>query len=178
MAITHPETALVPYIRGELEGAERERVASHLAGCAQCRESAQSFHSLLGEVANRIDELPTPEWNAYRAELRRKLAARGEPRQRWWMPGFVWGGLGLAVAAALALWLTLPGHETGSAPAQQLALEQQQLALEQQMDVADVGLLRNYPVVQRLDLLENYDVIEHLDELRPAGAQPSNAVRS
>jgi hypothetical protein len=45
------------------------------------------------------------------------------------------------------------------------------------MDVADVGLLRNYGVVKRLDLLENYDVIEHLDELRPA-PKASDAVRS
>ena len=40
-----------------------------------------------------------------------------------------------------------------------------QLAMEQQMSAADVGLLRNYGVVEKLDLLENYDVIEHLDEL-------------
>ncbi len=34
--------------------------------------------------------------------------------------------------------------------------------------VTEIGLLRNYPVVEHLDLLENYDVIERLDELTPA----------
>ena len=40
-----------------------------------------------------------------------------------------------------------------------------QLAMEQQAEPVDVGLLRDYPVVEQLDLLENYDVIEHLDQL-------------
>jgi len=172
MPATHPETALVPHLRGELAGAERERVAAHLQGCAQCRESAESFRSLLAELAARIDELPTPEWSAYRAQLRRKLAERSEPRERWWRPGLLWGGFAVAAAtAALAIWLTVPGLRHSAPSAEQLAFEQQQ------MDIADVGLLRNYGVVQRLDLLENYDVIEHLDELRPP-AGPSHAVRS
>ncbi len=172
MAAIHPETALAPYVRGELDGAERQRVAEHLAGCGQCRESAESFRALLAELSARIDELPAPEWTAYRAQLRRKLAARQEPRARWWRPAYGWAGLGVAAAAAaLALWFAVPGFRPFSAP------EDEQLALEQQMDVADVGLLRNYGVVNRLDLLENYDVIEHLDELQPA-PKPDHAVRS
>jgi anti-sigma factor RsiW len=172
MALTHPETALVPYIRGELAGAEQARVAEHLAGCAQCRESAESFRSLLGELAARLEELPTPDWTIYRAQLRRKLAARSEPRVPWWRQGFAWGGfaVGAAAAAALVLWLSFPGVRP-TAPLED------QLAFEQQGDVVDVGLLRNYGVVQKLDLLENYDVIAHLDELRPA-PKPSDAVQS
>ncbi len=172
MAATHPETALVPFIRGELTGTERNRVAEHLERCGQCRESAESFRLMLAELAARLDELPAPDWTAYRAELRRKLAARNEPRERWWrVPAFGWAGLGVAVAAAaLALWLAVPGFRPAAPPVEQLAFEQQ-------ADIADVGLLRNYPVVQRLDLLENYDVIEHLDELQPA-AKPSNEMRS
>jgi len=172
MASTHPETALVPYIRGELAAVELKRVAEHLEHCGQCRDSAESFRSLLGELATRVEELPTPEWSAYRAELRRKLAARTEPRVRWWQQGVVWGGLvGAAAAAALALWFVIPGLRQSAPREDQIAFEQQQ------MDVADVGLLRNYGVVKRLDLLENYDVIEHLDELRPA-PKASDAVRS
>jgi len=173
MAVNHPETALVPYIRGELTDAERLSIAEHLERCGQCRESAESFRSLLAELSSRIEELPTPEWNAYRAELRRKLAARNEPRPAWWRLAFGWAGLATAAAAAvaLALWLAVPGWRH-SAPSED------QLAFEPQMEeVTDVGLLRNYGVVQRLDLLENYDVIEHLDELRPE-RKPSDAVRS
>ncbi len=43
--------------------------------------------------------------------------------------------------------------------------------MEDVMSHTDVGLLRDYPVVERLDMLENYDVIEHLDELSPAPPQ-------
>jgi hypothetical protein len=42
------------------------------------------------------------------------------------------------------------------------------LAMEQSAEPVDVGLLRDYPVVEKLDLLEDYDVIEHLDEMPPA----------
>lgn len=178
MTATHPETALVPYLRGELSGAERELVAGHLERCGQCLETAESFRTLLADLATQVEELPTPEWNAYRAELRRKLAARNQPRRQswlpafqWWRPAFGWAGLAAAASAAvLALWFTVPGMRQSAPP-------EDQLALEQQMAVTDVGLLRNYGVVTRLDLLENYDVIEHLDELQPA-PKPSNAVRS
>ncbi len=173
MAVSHPETALVPYIRGELSGAERELVAAHLAGCEQCRESAQSFGALLSELSSRIDELPVPHWGAYRSELRRKLEAHKQRRLKWWRPVYGWGaGLTAAAAAALALWLAVPGlnNPSNEPPGDQLALEQQ-------MGVTDVGFLRNYDVVQQLDLLENYDLIEHLDELRPM-PKSSDALRS
>jgi len=170
MAATHPETALVPFIRGELAGTERDNIAQHLERCEQCRESAESFRSLLADLATRLDELPTPEWGVYRAQLRRKLAARNQPRERMWRPAFGWAGLvAAAAAAALALWFVVPGFHPSAPSEDQLAFEQP--------DVVDVGLLRNYAVVQRLDLLENYDVIDHLDELRPA-PKPNDEMRS
>jgi hypothetical protein len=181
MPATHPDTALVPFMRGELSGAERERIAGHLEGCAQCRQEAESFQSLLAELSGRLDELPTPDWSIYRAQLRDKLAERLQPRTPWWQLSFGWAGLAMgAAAAAIALWLVVPGLRHGGSTQDQLALvqPQDQLALMQPMEVADVGLLRNYGVVERLDLLENYDVIEHLDEIKPAAPQPGNAARS
>jgi anti-sigma factor RsiW len=163
--------ALVPFIRGELAALERERVAGHLEGCAQCRLEAESLRSLLSELSARIDELPTPNWTVYGAQLRRKLAARTQPRARWWSGSVGWASFAAAAAAAaIAIWFVAPGFHP-AVPADD------QLALVQQLDVTDVGLLRNYGVVERLDLLENYDVIEHLDELKPV-SQPGNAVRS
>ncbi len=181
MAANHPDTALVPFIRGELAAIERERVAGHLEGCLQCRREAESLQSLLAELSVRIDELPTPNWTAYRAQLRRKLVARTQPRARWWGSEWWSGSFGwasfaaAAAAAAIAVWLAVPGlHPVTSSP---MTPSDAQIALVQQLDVTDVGLLRNYGVVSRLDLLENYDVIEHLDELKPV-SQPGNAVRS
>ena len=159
---THPESALVPYLRGELAGDELASVRRHLEECAQCRESMESLASTIQHVESHLSELPTPEWIAYRSELRRKIAARSESRLRWWRPGFAWAGLATAGAAiaALVLFVSRPDFR-GVTPAVD------QLAMEQQMSAADVGLLRNYGVVEKLDLLENYDVIEHLDELPP-----------
>jgi anti-sigma factor RsiW len=160
MATTHPETALVPYLRGELRGDELASVRGHLEDCAQCRESIDSLASTIQHVASHLSELPTPEWIAYRSELRRKIAVRNESRHRWWRPGIAWAGLATAGAAiaTLILFISRPDFR-GATP------QMDQLAMEQQMSAADVGLLRNYGVVEKLDLLENYDVIEHLDEL-------------
>ena len=43
---THPQSALLPYLRDELDADERTRVADHLQGCAECRESAESLAAL------------------------------------------------------------------------------------------------------------------------------------
>ena len=157
---THPETALVPYLRGELAGDELASVRHHLEECAQCRESMESLASTIQHVESHLSELPTPEWIAYRSELRRKIAAR-ESRHRWWRPNTAWAAGLATVGAAIAtllLFVSRPDFRGTIPPVDQLAMEQQ-------MSAADVGLLRNYGVVEKLDLLENYDVIEHLDQL-------------
>ncbi|MGH8013578.1 MAG: methyltransferase [Candidatus Binataceae bacterium] len=58
---THPETELVPYLRGELQGAQRERIAHHLKHCARCRELVASFAAGMRELSLRI-EIPAPDW--------------------------------------------------------------------------------------------------------------------
>jgi anti-sigma-K factor RskA len=163
MAAIHPETDLVPFFRGELSADERDRVQHHLEGCAQCRQSMEALAGTLRRVSARLDELPTPEWSAYRRELRLKLAQQTQERTRWWRPQVVWTSLATAGVGVAALVLALSMRQTplGAAP------EVAQLAMEQPAEAVDVGLLRNYPVVERLDLLEDYDIIEHLDQLPP-----------
>jgi len=172
VSATHPETDLVPFFRGELSAAERDRVQHHLDECEQCRESMGALANTMQRVAAHLDELPTPEWNAYRREVRLKLAAHSEPRSRWWRPGVAWVSLATAAVgvAALLLVLSMRPAPHGTTP------EVDQLAMEEQAEPVDVGLLRNYAVVEKLDLLENYDVIEQLDEL-PA-AQHNHDTRS
>ena len=167
----HPETELVPFLREELSADEHARVRRHLDDCEHCRNSMNELAATMRRVSARLEELPTPEWSAYRRELRLKLAARTERRASWWRPALAWTSLataGLAAAAlALVLWTRPPS--TGIAPGvDQLAMESP--------ETVDVGLLRNYGMVEKLDLLENYDVIEHLDELPPA--EQSNGTRS
>ena len=72
----HPDTDLVPYLRGELPPAERERVARHLEECPDCKQDTELLRDLLGNLAHAIGEPPTVNWARYRAELREKLEAR------------------------------------------------------------------------------------------------------
>ncbi len=169
---THPQTALIPYLRDELNEDERTRVADHLRGCAECRESAESLAALSAELARQMERMPVPEWMSYRAQLYRKLAARGQTAERrWWHPGLAWGSIATAGVAVAALILVLTIRSGPSTPSVD------QLAVENEMAGADIGLLRNYPVVEHLELLEDYDVIEHLDELPPVAKQ-DDALRS
>ncbi|MGH7843086.1 MAG: anti-sigma factor family protein [Candidatus Binataceae bacterium] len=170
MRRSHPQADLIPFLRGELSGRERARIAAHLEGCGECRAQAETLTRTLGLIARELAQLPTPDWNAFRAELRRKLAAREAPAPRWWrQPIFAWTAIAAAGVAAVAIvsLIVLPRGPNGAGP----LLDQ--LAFEDMISRTDVGLLRNYPMVERLDLLENdnYEVIEHLDELEPSDAK-------
>ena len=168
---SHPETELVPFLREELSAEERARVQHHLDDCELCRQAMNELAATMRRVSVRLEELPTPEWSAYRRELRLKLAARTERRARWWRPAVAWTTLATAGvgAAMLAFVLWMRPSSPGIAPGvDQLAMEQP--------ETVDIGLLRNYGMVEKLDLLENYDVIEHLDELPPA--EQRNGTRS
>jgi anti-sigma factor RsiW len=166
MATKHPETALIPYARGELTSEERARVEQHLAGCAECRSFAESSLGVLRKVGQFVDETPEPDWTAYRYELRRKLAVRQEKRVPWWRSGFALTAFASAGAAVAALLIVISVHRP---PQLQPPLDQMAMATE--MKDADLGLLKNYNVVEHLDLLENYDVIERLDQMPPASQQ-------
>jgi anti-sigma factor RsiW len=168
MAATHPQIELIPFLRGELNAAERERVQHHLDDCGECRAELDALGATMRLVSARLEELPAPEWSAYRRELRLKLANRAESRSRWWRrPIVLWPSIATAGVATAALILALsmrPGSRN-AAPAVDL------LAMEQPAEAVDVGLLDNYPVVEKLDLLEDYDVIEHLDQVPAATHQ-------
>ncbi len=176
MAANHPETELIPYLRGELSASERARVGAHLEGCAQCRGSAQASSAILSHLARAVDDVREPDWADYRAELKRKLggaqASRGRVRGRWWarlqLPVFRWPSMAMGAAALAVVAIAIVVHR-GARGLQAPGVDQ--LELQQELSSADVGLLANYRVVEHLDLLENYDVIEHLDELTPGDRQ-------
>ena len=79
----HPDTDLVPYLRGELPPAERERVARHLEECPDCKQDTELLRDLLGNLAHAIGQPPAVNWARYRAELREKLEAR-RAHVGWW----------------------------------------------------------------------------------------------
>lgn len=176
MRFRHPQVDLIPLTRGELGARDAERTSAHLEGCAECRAQAADLSSTLELVARQVEQLPTPEWSAFRAELYRKLAARETPVRRSWQPAFVWGSFAAAGVAAIALVSLFVLQRGPGAPPPLVSPDQ--LAFEDVISRTDVGLLRNYPMVERLDMLENdnYEVIEHLDELAPGSSQ-TNEIR-
>ena len=179
MAGIHPETELIPYLRGELSADDRARIATHLDGCAQCRQSAEASSSILSNLEQMVEGVRDPDWTEYRAGLKRKLRARQASsatmrgrlqrmREDLRLPTFGWPSMATAVAAVAVLAIAVVTHRgAGSLPAPGV----DQLELQQELSSTDVGLLANYHVVENLDLLENYDVIEHLDELGPGNPQ-------
>ncbi|HUY20077.1 MAG TPA: anti-sigma factor [Candidatus Binataceae bacterium] len=157
----HPDTALIPYLHGELAAEEGVALRAHLEGCARCREDLAAAESVIREVAHRVEQIPEPDWTVYQYQLRRKLNARRGEQVRRWRPGLAWASLAAAAVATSAIVLAFALSPGPRPPAVD------QLEVEGALADADIGLLRDYPVVAHLDLLENYDVIENLDQLTP-----------
>jgi anti-sigma factor RsiW len=154
----HPETALVPYVRGELAPAERARVAAHLEGCDRCRVALTDVRAVLGALTPPPAP-PEPHWGRYHAELRARLVERAR-RPRWWqrpMPIALSAGL----AAALLLFTLRP------TPVERPATSLTQL--EETTLGARLDMLEHYDVVSRLDMLDAMDEIRQLDAIPVSG---------
>lgn len=155
----HPETALVPYVKGELAPAERARVATHLEACDRCRVALADVRAVLGALSP-LPAPPEPHWGHYRAELRARLPGRARP-ERWWqrpMPIALTAGL----AAALLLFTLRPAPV--EKPATSLT------PLEETTLGARLDMLEHYDVVSRLDMLDAMDEIRQLDAV-PVGSR-------
>lgn len=151
----HPDNDLVPYLRGQLPPAERDRVARHLEECPDCRQDTELLRDLLGNLTRAIGQPPEVSWPRYRAELRAKLEARRE-RIAWWrrpMPVALSASLA-GILLLVALWggreLSKSTDPVGSA----------EVVIGQELD-----LLQDLRTVERLDLLEDLEVIRNLDGL-------------
>src|SRR2546422_526577 len=141
----HPDTDLVPYLRGELAPAERERVARHLEECPDCRQATEQLRDLLDQVARSIGQPPDVNWARYRAELREKLDAR-RARRAWWCS---------PVSAARA------GRAADGAPEPPDAQMLLDLDLLKEADLArDRGLLTRMQMLERMRLLEALPVLQ------------------
>jgi len=159
MTEMHVDERLIDHVRGELEPAERDRVDTHLAACAQCRATRERFARLMAELARTAPAPPPIHWGAYRAELRERLERRGA------RGGTRWGWLArpapALVAAALVAVLVMAGLPGGlGAPG-----TPDPLALDNTILASRLDMLARLDVVQQLDLLEDFNVIGELDEL-------------
>ena len=156
----HPETELIALVSGELVGRAHDRVARHLEACPACRAARDEVRRALGALRRSAPQPPALDGPRYRAELRRKLAARQEraAARAWWR----WP-VPLALSAGLTGVLLFLAVHGGFPPAGRVdRLASQEAAIARRLD-----LLRNYRLVERLDLLEDFDILRSLDG--PAG---------
>ena len=153
----HPETELIPYLHGELSAADHDRVAAHVAGCAECRQATEESRAVLDGLAARQPAAPAVDWGRYQADLRARAGAR--PSRRWWARPVPT----LATAALLTV-----GVLVGVRGLQHVSDDRRPdaVVLEETALGAQLPLLREYEVVERLDMLENLEVIRQLDRLR------------
>ena len=156
----HPETELIPFLRGELTPADHERVGVHVAACGECRTAIEESRIVLDALAARRRTPPAVDWGRYQAELRAKTAAG--PRRRWWARPVP------TVAAAVLLCVGILAGVRGL----QITSEQRRpndlVVFEETSLGAQLPLLRQYRVVERLDMLEDLDAIRQLDQLNGA----------
>lgn len=155
----HVDELLVEHVRGELDGAERERVNGHLAGCARCRATRERFALVMAELARTAPPAPPIHWGAYRAELRERLARRPgrEAARGLWLlrpaPALV-----AAALVAVLVMAGLPGGPRGPFAPDPLALDSTIMATR-------LDMFAQLDVVRQLDALEDFNVIGELDEL-------------
>lgn len=150
----HPTTELIAHVTGSLPAEERAGLEAHLAACPDCRRERDGFAAVLADLRGSIATAPEPRWGQWRAELRARLQARPA---RWpWLRPFP-----LALSAALAaavLVVVLIGNERQTARPELAAMEE--VAIGGRLE-----LVREYPVLERLELLENLELIDDLDRL-------------
>lgn len=156
---THPETALVPYLRDQLEPDERARVAAHLETCAGCRQTLADARVVLAQLAG-IPAPPEPDWGRYRAELRARLEARRRGAHWWRRPVTIAVSTGLA--AALLLFTVRPTPVEPPSTASLTPIDETALG-------ARLDMLKHYDVVQRLDMLDELETVRNLDVVPVGG---------
>lgn len=155
------EENLVLFHYGDLDGAERGMLQTHLQSCTACAGYLKELDTLL-PLTLKADEPPATFWTDYNRELRQKLDRAAEKKswrqtlgdlfQPRWMPA-------LATAGVVALALTFTVGR-GIWPAN-----------DSQDDAAIMELL---PVAENLEFFKAMDVLDNLDLLESMGNQ-SNA---
>jgi anti-sigma factor RsiW len=156
---THPETALVPYLRDQLEPDEQARVAAHLDACSACHRALADARAVLAQLQD-VPAPPEPHWGRYRAELRAKLEARARGPRRWRRPMPIAVSTGLAAAVLL---FTLRPTPVDPPPAASLT------PIEETALGARLDMLKHYDIVQRLDMLDEMETVRNLDVVPTGG---------
>ena len=151
------EQDLVLYHYGDLHGADRDQVATHLHGCAACASYLKELATLL-PLTVKLDEPAEDFWHDYSREMRHKLAGFHEKKTGWQtVQDFIrpWTIPALAATAVVALALTLTSGKKSSTPTR--------------MPAEDQALMEVLPMAENLELLNNMEVLESIDLLELMG---------
>src|SRR5262245_44555813 len=152
--MTHPTTELIAYVTQSLAPAERAAIETHLAACADCRRERDEFAAVLANLRRSLPIAPEPHWGQWRAELRARLETRSA-RWRWLRPFPAAVSVAMAAGLLAVVWI---GYER--------QLHRPELAAIEEVAVGSrLELVRDYPVLERLDLLEDLELIHDLDRL-------------
>jgi hypothetical protein len=153
------EEDLVLFHYGDLAGAERDALQSHLSGCAGCAAYLRELGHLL-PLTVKADEPEQTFWLDYSRELRHKLDAAAD-KKSWWQslavifqPRLLSAATGAAVVA-IALAFTLG---KGVWPTKDIPHD-------------DEAMMEALPVAENLEFFNSMDVLDDLDLLEFMGSQ-------
>jgi len=156
------EEDLVLLHYGELSGAERQKLDSHLASCAGCASYLKELATLL-PLTVKSDEPPQEFWQNYSRELRGKLDDVAA-KKAWWQnfptifrPGYV---PAFATAAIVVLALTFTLSKT---------------VWDTKSNPQDDEMAEALPVAENLDFFSAMDILDDLELLEFIGSQSNNA---
>jgi hypothetical protein len=153
------EEDLVLFHYGDLRGAEREALQSHVNGCAGCTGFLKELGKLLPQMV-KADEPRQTFWNDYSRELRHKLDAAAENRPWWESVAIIFQPRLLSAAAGAAVIVIALAFTFGR-------------GLWPTKDVPhdDAAMLEVLPVAENLEFFRAMDVLDDLDLLESMGSQ-------
>jgi hypothetical protein len=97
------EESIIPYLDGRVaRGAQT--LGAHLSVCGECRERVDELRAVMGALAERQLEPPSP---AFDAALRARLAEETEQGSGWLVLRPIYGAAlaaAVVIASAVALW--------------------------------------------------------------------------
>lgn len=159
VACANFEQDLVLYYYGELLGAERNKIAAHLAGCDPCRLYLKEMQLLLPRTV-QADDPPQAFWDDFSRELRHKLAAVREEKS--WRQSFAslfqsWRLPALATTAVFVLALALTfGNK---------------IWRSSELQPDDESFMEVIPMAENLEFFTTMDVLDAMDLLEFIGSQ-------
>ena len=159
MARGHLETELIAYLRDELAPEARQRADRHLQECPECAATLAAYGELLEGLARSLPEPPVIHPGCYRGELREKLEGGGRQRRAWWrapVPLALSASLGAVALVLVMVSVTRQGGE-----------HRDLTAFEETAMGVRLEMIREVPVVEKLDLLEDLEIIRQLDRVAP-----------